>query len=465
MFAPNVYHAERWEVSQLLYPNIPPIEAYIAFHRDYVAPMVGPAINGTLTAVEIYCLFKNPSLASTVQLARLGKDGTENLYSYLYPYIKSLYATSQPTVTNLTANEQEISAQLSAEIWRRYKAGTLGQPNPFTDGVDMAAAGASVSDGSVKGIPKETKGNTTSTASASSGAEGSFFDHIDYLECWNTALRTIQTAQAQRIIKSLDVIAENLGDSNCITVMGAGGPDGFSRPIYDLIKMKINKVDATDRKNHRFFIYHNSNNWHHVFERLTSENPLPSEFINNPCDDLDHVCLFMREIRQKLLAKDEKRGKGIKFHLVIPSWSKLQIKEPLHFPEDLYPLQIEGMKHSGKNQVELNLPAAPDGLLHGVSNVLDPNNWNAIAGGASIAVTMPTVGWGVNGACLAVSLFAGAVTGAGPLLAMPLWMGSGPYCMSKSAPYIQENIHDVLCEEDPRVLGSEERLHMPRRHF
>lgn len=459
------YDSELWQVSQRLYPNLPPIEAYLEFHREYVAPLVGPLINGTLTATEIIFLLNDPSKLSRLQLARLGKESVEQLSSYLYPYIKGLYATSQPAARNLTANEKEISAQLTAEIWERFKAGKLGQPNTFIDGVDTAAAGASVSCERVKNIPHKITDNTTPPASVSSSSAESFLERINYLECWNTALRTIQTAQAQRIIKSLDVIAENLGDGNCITVMGAGGPEGFARPIYDLINMKINKVDVAERKNHRFFIYHDSNNWHPVFERLTNENPLPSEFINNPCDDLDHVCLFMREVRQKLLAKDEKRGKGITFHLLIPSWSKLQVKEPLHFPEDLYPLQIEGMKHCGKNQVELNLPAAPTGLLHGVSNVLDPNNWNKIAGGTSAAVTLPAVGWGVNGACLAVSLGIGTLTGVGPLLAMPLWMGSASFCMGKSAPFIHENIHDALREEDPRVLGSKERLHIPRRPF
>ncbi|EAW19830.1 uncharacterized protein NFIA_094500 [Aspergillus fischeri NRRL 181] len=419
--------------------------------------MVGPVINGTLTVTEALALCNDPtSWVAKIQGVRLGKEVAERLFGY----IKSLFATQQSTVSNLTADEKEISAQLTAEIWKRYKAGTLGQPTPFTDGVDTAAAGASV-----KNIPKGITDNPTSAASASSGPAESLFDRINYLECWNTALRTIQTAQAQRMIKALDVIAEQLGDGNCIAVMGASGPDGFARPVYDLVRMKINKVNAAGRKNHRFFIYHNSNNWHQAFERLTSENPLPSEFINNPCDDLDHACLFMREVRQKLLAKDEKREKGIIFHLLIPSWSKLQIKEPLHFPEDLYPLQIEGLKHGGKNQVELNLPAAPAGLLHGVSNVLDPNNWNTIAGGAGAVVTAPAVGWGVNGACLALGLGVGTLTGAGLFLAIPLWVGTAPFAMGKSAPVIHDTIYDALREEDPRVLGSNERLHMPQPRF
>lgn len=465
MLAGN-YDAELWQFSQQLYPDLPPIEAYLALHHDYVVPLIGPAIRGGLTIVQIVALFKDPSKLSRIQGASLSMDFGERLYSYINGLLST--SQSQSTVNNLTADETEISAQLTAEILKRYKAGNLGQPSSFTASVDTAAAGASVSGNHVKNVPGEITDSTTSTASASSassassGPAESLFDRINYLECWNTALRTIQTAQAQQIIKALDVIADTLGDRNCIAVMGAGGPDGFARPIYDLIETKINKLDAADRKNHRFFIYHNSNNWHHVFDRLTRENPLPSEFINNPCDDLDHACLFMREVRQKLIAKDEKRGKDITFHLVIPSWSKLQIKEPLHFPEDLYPLQIEGLKHGGEYQVQLNLPAAPAGLLHGVSNVLDPNNWNRIAEGAGVAVALPAVGWGVNGACLAGSLFVGAFTGVGPLLAMPLWMGTASVALTPSAEFIHGNIHDALCEEDPRVLGSNERLHRHR---
>lgn len=449
-----------WHFSQQLYPDLPPVDAYLALHRDYVAPIVGPVLHGTLTTTEALALWTGSTpWVAKIQALRQGKEVAERLFSYT----KSLCATQQSTLSSLTADEKQISAHLTTEILRRYTADTLGQPTPFTDGVDTAAGGASLAGGSAKNIPKGITNNPSLAASASSGPAESLFDRINYFECYNTALRMIQTAQAQRMIKALDVIAEKLEDGNCITVMGASGPDGFARPVYDLIRMKINKINAADRENHRFFIYHNSNTWHQAFERLTGENPLPPEFINNPCDDLDHACLFMREVRQKLLAKDEKRGKGMKFHLLIPSWSKLQIKEPLHFPEDLYPLQIEGLKHNGSNQVELSLPAAPPGLLHGVSNVLDPNNWNAIAEGTGVAVTAPAVGWGVNGACLALGLGVGTLTGAGLLLALPLWMGTAPFAMGKSAPVIQETIYDALREEDPRVLGSNERLRMPGR--
>ncbi|KAL3468670.1 hypothetical protein BJX99DRAFT_242952, partial [Aspergillus californicus] len=297
------YDAELWHLSQQLYPDLPPIEAYLALHRDYVAPLVGPAINGTLTVLEIIPLLKgHTSRVAYIQAARLCKEAAEQLYSYINNFI----ATSGSAVRSLTGGEKEVSAQLTAEIWQRYNAGTLGQPSAFTaDGIKTGAVGgAGVSGPGAKSIPNDITDKTTSTASASSGPAKSLFDRINYLECWKVTLQTIQTAQAQQMIKALNVVADHLGDSNCIAVMGAGGPDGFARPIYDLIKLKINKIDAADRANHRFFIYHDSNNWHPAFERLISNSPLPSEYVNNPCDDLDHACLFMREIRQKLLEKN-----------------------------------------------------------------------------------------------------------------------------------------------------------------
>lgn len=82
----------------------------------------------------------------------------------------------------------------------------------------------------------------------------------------------------------------------------------------------------------------------------------------------------------------------------------VHVKEPLHFPNCLQPFQAKGRKHKGKPYVEFNLPAAPAGILHGVANVLDPKGLKAIAGGVSIAVTLPTVGRGFNGACFALEL-------------------------------------------------------------
>jgi hypothetical protein len=151
MSAGNGYDAELWQFSQQLYPDLPPIEGYLALHRDYVAPMVGPVVNGAITVAEAVAHFIDPTMVAKIQGIRLGKEGVERLFFY----IKSHFATSQSTVSNITGDEKEISAQLTAEIWKRYKAGTLGQPNPFIDSVDRAAVGTSVSGESVKNIRKK----------------------------------------------------------------------------------------------------------------------------------------------------------------------------------------------------------------------------------------------------------------------------------------------------------------------
>lgn len=165
------------------------------------------------------------------------------------------------------------------------------------------------------------------------------------------------------------------------------------------------------------------------------------------------------------MARDPQRGKAMVFHLLIPSWAKLCIKEPLQYPKDLYSLHIEGMTHGGKAQVELSLPAAPRGLLQGITNVLDPNSWNSITEWASVGIMFPTVGWGVNGACAALGFGLGAMTGFGALVAVPIWAGSGLWAMDKTAPAPQNAIYESLCEEAPRVLGSNRRLEQKKMFY
>ncbi|RSM15876.1 hypothetical protein CEP52_000410 [Fusarium oligoseptatum] len=77
-----------------------------------------------------------------------------------------------------------------------------------------------------------------------------------------------------------------------------------------------------------------------------------------------------------------------------------------------------------------------------------------------MAITLPAVGWGVNGACLALGLGVGAVTGLGMLAVVPVWFGTTIPAMEKSAPVIAETIYDILSEEAPRILGSTERVAM-----
>nr|CEG04403.1 unnamed protein product [Fusarium clavum] len=284
----------------------------------------------------------------------------------------------------------------------------------------------------------------------------SLVDRINYYGRWMQTVTTIQIAQQNQIIQDLKVMCGHLRDANTITVSGGSGPDGFARPVYDFIERKINDVDPTERQNHRYFLYHPDTNWYGAFSRLIRDRPLPAEFCAKS-DNLDTICRFMGDIRRTLI-EERTNGKEIHFHLLIPSWYSIVIREPSHFPDSIHPLSVVGEKHKGKELVEMNLPAAPPQMLDGIANVLDPNHSNKIAEGVSTAVTLPVVGWGVNGACLALGTAVGTFTGLGMLIAVPIWWGTALPAMGVSAPLMLDAIHSSLCEERPRILGSTDRL-------
>ncbi|KAI2849466.1 hypothetical protein CBS11350_2008 [Aspergillus niger] len=420
---------ELHKISQRLYPSLPPDEAYLALNKRMLSRALDVALPvGEVTATRV----SSPGGQALVLGARHLREGARHLSEHINGTTSS--AASKPITSTPAAEASTVPAQENTRVIdvRKLVSTTTSPSKSVSQGVETATADSSLVDG------------------------------IDYLECWNTALRSMQVAQAHQAIKALNVIAGHLDDRNCIAVSGAGGPDGFARPVYDLINKKINEVAPTERDDHRFFVYHDATNWHPAFARLTSENPLPPEFINQPGDDLDHMCLFMREVRQTLIRHNPSSGKAIVFHLIIPSWTKLCIKEPVHFPEDIYPLRIEGVKYKGKEQVELNLPLAPPGLLHGVANVVDPNGWNKIAAGASIGITLPTVGWGVNSVCLGLGLAVGSLTGLGLFATVPIWWGTGGWAMTETGRLLEPAIYDLLREESPRVLGSNQRVDLSR---
>ncbi|RSL68914.1 hypothetical protein CEP54_002528 [Fusarium duplospermum] len=220
-------------------------------------------------------------------------------------------------------------------------------------------------------------------------------------------------------VQALNVICDHLRDTNTITVSGSGGPDGFARAVYDLIQKKVDDVDEPERHMHRFFVYHPDTNWYGAFHRLIRETPLPPEFCAKS-DNLDTLCLFMQDVRRRLM-EESNTGKDVIFHFLIPSWYSITIKEPLHFPDNLHPLRIAGEKHKGKELVEMNLPTAPKGMLIGIANVLASKLCSSgAARSISGAITLPVVGWGVNGACLALGAGVGAVTGLGILVMVPV---------------------------------------------
>ncbi|XP_014557263.1 hypothetical protein COCVIDRAFT_26055 [Bipolaris victoriae FI3] len=277
-------------------------------------------------------------------------------------------------------------------------------------------------------------------------------DSADRVTLAQTA-SAIQIAQGNKAIRILTEINDHLGESNSIAVSGSGGPDGFAQHVYDFIREETDNIDESEADKHRFFVYHPDTNWYGAFRRLIREDPLPPTFCAKS-DNLDTLCQYMQGVRAQC-------GKDVVFHLSIPAWSRISIKEPLHFPDGLQPFQVKGRKHKGKPYVEFNLPAAPAGLLHGVANNV-PNSIcsHATASTVSAAVTAPAVGWGVNGVCLALGVGIGTITGAGMLVGVPIWIATGMPAMSITAPVIEKAVYGALCEEAPRILGSNRRLYM-----
>lgn len=446
-------------LAQEWFPSLSPDEAYIALHHELlikypteVAKTVG------MDGLELlYLAVTKRDILSLIRIGRLSMK----LANRFKDVLKSPPANAQPLLHALAPNLAPVLPQSSAGTLKDLSLVSPGPSNSAVVGSETVAP--SLKGDNVKNGPVAITDSSVAQAKSSTVPEPSSLSRIDYLECWNASLKIIQVAQAQQAIEALNVIAGHLADSNCIAECGAGGPDGFAQPVYDFIKMKINQIDEKDRENHLFFVYHNSTNWHPAFDRLTTAHPLPPEFVNKVGNNLDHICLFMREVRQKLLDEDPEGAKAIVFHLLIPSCSEIQIKEPLHFPEDLYPLQIEGMTYKGAAQVKLNLPAAPASLLHDVENVLDPNHWNTIAGGTAIVVGGPACIWGIPGGLTALASGLGLLGGpATAFVLLPIVLVGGPlggYTLTNS---VTPAIYDTIGEEAPRILGSKERLRSAR---
>jgi hypothetical protein len=277
----------------------------------------------------------------------------------------------------------------------------------------------------------------------------SLVDRINYYERWNQIFSAIQITQGWQAIKTLKGIKNRLDEANILTATGSRGPDGTARHVYNHVKAATETIDPAERFKHRFFVYTPGTEWYDIFHNLVQQAPLLPTFCAKS-DDLDTLCQYMTAVREEC-------GPDVMFHLLIPISYRYAIREPLHFPDCLQPLRVEGRKYKGKPLFEFNLPAAPAGLLHGVGNVLRGLS-DQTAKRVAAGTTLPLVGWGVNGVCLALGIGAGVVTGLGPLIALPVWLGTAIPAMEKTDPIICEAIHGALCAEAPRILGSHRRL-------
>ncbi|KAF2194015.1 hypothetical protein K469DRAFT_189668 [Zopfia rhizophila CBS 207.26] len=82
------------------------------------------------------------------------------------------------------------------------------------------------------------------------------------------------------------------------------------------------------------------------FFDIVSRNPLPPNLLGIS-ENLDALCLWMTFLRRYL----DKHDKKVRFHLTIPAYRPMLIKDPLIFPEKLFPLTIQGLVHNSKEYV------------------------------------------------------------------------------------------------------------------
>ncbi|KAF5962534.1 hypothetical protein FBULB1_14074 [Fusarium bulbicola] len=256
--------------------------------------------------------------------------------------------------------------------------------------------------------------------------------------------------EVRMINHNLEGIKDELRAKNILVSSGGFGPDGFARVVHGFVQLQIKRHHGDD---HRFFVWHPDTTWHWRFQQLMEDEPLPPTFCAYT-DDLDCLCACMKAARESL-PKDSK----VTFHLVIPAWYEIQVKVPLHFPDELQPLRIVGPKHGGKELVSFNLPAANPNLLDDVANVLDPEGCDSKANGAAAATWLIGGGLGFNGACLAAGIGLGAVTGLGMLVTVPVWWGSMATLGAPVAIKATDAVVEMLREEPARILGSDRRLH------
>ncbi|CVL09107.1 uncharacterized protein FMAN_14253 [Fusarium mangiferae] len=435
-----------------MYPHLPYEEAllkicqdtFVRFPSDFISRIARGAINDPVVFIEgVGDILSSPfkKIIAAARFYSLYKNGAPTTK-------KSIASAAQPSVL-----VEALNIETFALTVRKSVSPTI-QPSVSTGALNIKQLRSL--------LPPMTESISDATDKVSREIHGihvigkSLVDHLNYYGRWMQTVSCIQIAQAERAIEALNIICNHLGDANTITVSGASGPDGFARPVYDFILKSISDIDPRERHMHRFFVFHPDTNWYGAFHRLLGKNRLPAEFCAK-ADNLDTICRFMQDIR-KTLIEESSAGRKVVFHLLIPSWYTIHIREPLHFPASLHPLRVKGEKHKGKELVEMNLPAAPANMLNGVANVLDPKYSNRIAKATSLAVTLPAVGWGVNGACLALGIGLGTLTGLGALVTVPVWIGTAMPAMSVTAPVMLDTIHSTLREGPARILGSKDIL-------
>jgi hypothetical protein len=291
----------------------------------------------------------------------------------------------------------------------------------------------------------------------------SMLDRMDYHMKFQQMAIMALILEVKKIGENLKGINNELRNSNSLTVQGSHGEHGWAQYVYNFIEQRIEETAEASGKEsarklheqHRFFVYHPDTDWYPSFRKLITRSPLPPYFVAKS-DNLDQLCISMMLVREALIEDYGDAGKGIVFHLLIPAWYPFEILEPLHFPDELQPLQVEGLKHKGKPFVRFNLPAAPRELLNGIENVRDPRGLDTLSE-IGMGATWLIGGSALNAGCLALGTTAAAATGLGALVLIPVWFGGFFASAETIAKPITMAVGEALQEDPPRILGTEFR--------
>jgi hypothetical protein len=149
------------------------------------------------------------------------------------------------------------------------------------------------------------------------------------------------------------------------------GSDSFADHVYEYLVGKIEdwascaRQQKTKQQRHFSFIYHPGTDWHPRFKEIIREemNNTQLGLLKGVSNDLDTICVRMREIRSEL-------GPGPMFHVLVPANQTILISECLRIPDDLFPLQIEGeISAKGEPYYWVNFPNPRSDLLLNVGNL------------------------------------------------------------------------------------------------
>ncbi|KAF1952148.1 hypothetical protein CC80DRAFT_495484 [Byssothecium circinans] len=223
----------------------------------------------------------------------------------------------------------------------------------------------------------------------------------------------------------------------------------FAKQVHRFIYQRTKEMHG-DCADHFFFVYHPDTDWHPEFFSRVEADPLPTNFLGMS-SNLDTLCIWMLFIRS--LFTQSKIKRETYFHILIPTYRPLVIRDPIIFPAALYPLKIEGHIHNSIFRVWLNIPNSSEGNLelHDVGNLAAPPSFWQQWAGTIEGVTF--CGTWMAGCGAAMGLSAAAAVIATPLAIAAFLAGAS------AAAYGTVTAVDAVQEKTripaPRLLGGD----------